>query len=206
MKIVSRINDSTNICVGFITEYPDNAYIEKTVVYGLKMSETFKIIHEGKIIVVLRNGKQYEFNCWASTSYCGQFGISVSDDGEFIYLISDEVGLWCYTYKGEIVWKTRYTSIGHVIVNANCTITCITSTSLLVINQYGKTVKKRKICHYHADRASDNMIYAAITENVRALIDCETLDVLWQSSLKSLDILQKKNFVKTRFSVLSCVN
>ena len=120
--------------------------------------------------------------------YCGQFGINVSDDGSRIYVISSEKGLWCYRFDGKILWKTRYTSVGDVILNANGTITCITSNKIILLDENGKLLNSRKILAYHASKASENMIYIAISERKAALIDCETLDVLWQVSLTQLGL------------------
>ena len=100
---VTKIIDTNNHTVGFVTEYPDHTVIEKTVAYGYELNEKLEISKIGRLTVYLRNGEQYTFDCWVSTIYCGQFGINVSDDGQYIYVISDEKGLWCYTYKGEIV-------------------------------------------------------------------------------------------------------
>lgn len=193
---VSKIIDANNYTVGFVTEYPDHAVIEKTVAYGYELNKELKITELGRLTVYLRNGEQYTFDCWVSTIYCGQFGINVSDDGQYIYVISDEKGLWCYTYKGEIVWKTRYTSVGHIIINNNNTITCITSTKLLVLDENGKLVNERRIVQYHAEKASENMIYAAINNSTVALIDSQTLNVLWKSPLKKLGL------EKSRYAVV----
>ena len=171
----------------FITEYPDNDYIEKTVTYFCEVSIYGEYIKPGKIEVYLRNGECYIIECWV-TFYTSQFGIQVSHDGQFVYVNSDEKGLWCYTYKGELVWKTRYTSVSHIIENDNNTVTCITSTKIIILDEGGKKIKERKIQHYHAEKASKNLIYAAVTENTMALIDCKTLDIIWKSSLKELGL------------------
>ena len=194
---VSKIIDANNHTVGFVTEYPDHAVIEKTVAYGYELNDKLEISKIGRLTVYLRNGEQHSFDCWVSTIYCGQFGINVSDDGQYIYVISDEKGLWCYTYKGKIVWKTRYTSVGHIIINENNTITCITSTKLLVLDKNGKLVNERKIVQYHAEKASENMIYVALTNTTVALIDSQTLDILWKSQLKKLG-LEKSRYAVVR--------
>ena len=189
MKVIKKIQDAvTGNNVGFITEYPDNEYIARTVVYGHETSEQGEVITQGNITVIMRNGDQFTFECMADTSYCGQFGITVSNDGSNVYVISSDVGLWCYTYRGELKWKTRYTSIGHVIENDDRTVTCIASTKLLQFNENGQKIKERKIVAYHASRASKNMIYAALSENTRALIDSASLEDLWKCSIKKLGL------------------
>ena len=185
---VSTILDSFGCSIGFITEYPYHLYIDKTEVIGFRRNDNLQITEMGKLTVYMKDGMTYVFDCWADSVYCGQFGINVSDDGTRIYVISDEKGLWCYSYKGEILWKTRYTSAGDVIANANGTITCITGNKIILLDGNGKLITSRKILPYLASKASENMIYAAISERKAVLIDCETLDIIWQLSINQLGL------------------
>lgn len=172
----------------FITEYPDNKYIEKTITYICETDTNRNIIKNGKTIVCMRNGEQYEFETYA-TFYCSQFGIQVSDDGQYIYVISDEKGLWCYTYKGEIVWKTRYTSVSEVFPHPNNNITCILSTKLLILDNSGKIIKQvNTYCGCIPDKVSDEVIAAHKSENIVALFDSMTLEVLHKISIKKLEL------------------
>ena len=188
MLKVSQILDHSGCNIGFTTEYPLHAYIEKTEVIGFRRNDNLQITEMGKLTVYMKDGTTYAFECWADAVYCGQFGINVSDDGPRIYVISDEKGLWCYSYKGEILWKTRYTSAGDVIVNANGTLTCITGNKIILLDGNGKLITSRKILPYLASKASENMIYAAISERKAVLIDCETLDIIWQLSINQLGL------------------
>ena len=184
MLNVSYITDNRNYTIGFVTEYPQNAYIEKTVVTEEKTSEAPHSV----LTVHLRKGEIHSFTCFASVVYCGQFGINVSDDGSLIYVISDDKGLWCYTYRGEIVWKTRYTSVGEVIINTDGTITCISSNKLIRLNNRGEKIEEQKIYPYRAVKASENIIYAHISEKTVALIDSQTLAILWKHNLAKLGL------------------
>lgn len=186
---VSKIIDENNYIVGFVTEYPDHAVIEKTVAYGYELNKELKITEQGSLTVYLRNGEQYTFDCWVSTIYCGQFGINVSDDGRYIYVISDEKGLWCYTYKGEIVWKTRYTSVSHVFPHPNHNITCVMTTKLAILDPMGKMIKQVPIYREAPPRkVSDAVIAANTSETIFALFDSMTLEVLHRVSLKKLGL------------------
>ena len=188
MLQVSQMLDSFGCNIGFTTEYPLHPYIEKTEVIGLEHNSNLEITKMGKLTVYMRDGMTYSFDCWADAVYCGQFGINVSDDGTRVYVISAEKGLWCYSCDGKIIWKTRYTSVGDVIVNSNGTITCITSNKIILLDESGKLINSRKILPYHASKASENMIYAAISERKAVLIDCETLDIIWQLSINQLGL------------------
>ncbi len=186
---VSKIIDANNYTVGFVTEYPDHAVIEKTVAYGYELNKELKITELGRLTVFLRNGEQYTFDCWVSTIYCGQFGINVSDDGQYIYVISDEKGLWCYTYKGEIVWKTRYTSVSHVFPHPNHNLTCALTTKLVILDSFGKIIQQTPIWKEGAPyKASDVVIAANTSETIFALFDSMTLEVLHRVSLKKLGL------------------
>ena len=68
---------------------------------------------------------------------------------------------------------------------------------MLVLDESGKLVNERKIAHYHAEKASKNMIYAALTNTTVALIDSQTLDILWKSPLKKLG-LEKSRYAVVR--------
>ena len=188
MLKVSKILNSAGHTIGFTTEYPQNLYIEKTVAFGYQLDDNLKFTEMGNLTIYMRDGRSYSFDCWVDTIYCGQFGINVSEDGTRIYVISDEKGLWCYSCDGKIIWKTRYTSVGDVIVNSNGTITCITSTKIIQLDENGKLINNRKILPYYASKASENILYVALSELKVALLDCETLDIIWETSLKKMNL------------------
>ena len=188
MLKVSKIFNSIGHTVGFTTEYPNNSYIEKTVAFGYHLNENLEITEMGKLTVYMKDGRTYSFECWISTIYCGQFGINVSEDGTRIYVISDKKGLWCYSYDGKIIWKTRYTSVGDVIVNSNGTITCITSTKIIQLDDKGKLINSMKILPYHAVKASENILYISLSELKKALLDCETFDIIWEYSISNMNL------------------
>lgn len=173
----------------FITEYPGNQHIEKTISYGCKTDHNKQLIQMGRIEVNLRNGDQYSFECWVTGAYCAQYGIQVSHDGQYIYVISDERGLWCYTYKGELVWKTRYTSVSYVIPHPNNHITCVTTTKLLILDSTGKIIKEVPIYREGmTGMVSEQIIVANTSETIIALFDSYSLYVLHKISLKTLGL------------------
>lgn len=172
----------------FITEYPENRYIEKTITYDCETDGNRQPIKMGKIEVYLRNGEQYSFECWV-TYYASQFGTQVSHDGQYVYANSDEKGLWCYTYKGDLVWKTRYTSVSYVIPHPNNNVTCVTTTKLLVLDSNGKVIKQVPIYREGMSKmASDSVIVSNTSERIITLFDSITLDVLCKISLKTLGL------------------
>ena len=195
MLKVTKITNSVGHDIGFITEYPKHSCIEKTVALGYCRNENLEISEMGSLSVYMRDGRSYSFECWVSTVYCGQFGINVSEDGTRIYVISEEKGLWCYSNDGKILWKTKYTSVGDVIVNSNGTITCITSTKIIQLDENGKPINNRKILPYHACKASENIIYIAISCSRVALIDSETLDIIWEAYIRKMNLDESREAI-----------
>ena len=172
----------------FITEYPGNDYIEKTVTYLCELDSYDGQNKPGRIEVHMRNGRRYIIECWV-TYYTTQYGIQVSHDGQFVYVNSDEKGLWCYTYRGELVWKTRYTSVSYVIPHPNNSITCVTTTKILIIDCMGNIIKQVPIYREGmSEMASDTIIVSNTSENVISVFDGYSLNVLYKISLKALGL------------------
>lgn len=184
---ISKIYEPNNY--HFVTEYLDNPYIEKTIAYACKTDYNRKLIRMGRMEVYLRNGEQYAFESWVTGSYCAQYGIQVSLDGQYIYVISDEKGLWCYTYKGELLWKTRYTSVSYVIPHPDNHITCVTSNKLLILGHAGEVIKQVPLYREGmCNPVSQQVIVGNISETVIALFDSFSLEVLCKISLKKLGL------------------
>ncbi|MBQ9745917.1 MAG: hypothetical protein IJW21_03765 [Clostridia bacterium] len=157
---------------GFITRYAENKYVEKTEVHGADI----EIPAPGSITVYMRSRESYTFPCWASSVYCGQYGINVSADGERIYVISDIKGLWCYSKSGDVLWKTRYTAAEHVFANPDGTVTCTTSTAIIMLDENGKPIKKQKIMPFSSEKISKNMIFAYVSERTVAFFRADTME------------------------------
>ena len=187
MLIVEEVHEPDNF--HFVTWYPHNRYIEKTVSYITVVdAKSFELIKMGRILVYMRDGNQYTFDCWVNGSG-SQYGINVSDDGQYVYVISSQKGLWCYTCKGELVWKTRYTSVSHVFPHPNHNLTCALNTKLVILDSFGKIIQQTPLWKEGAPyKASDAVIAANTSETVVALFDSMTLDVFYRISLKKLGL------------------
>lgn len=136
----------------------------------------------------MRDGEQYEFKCYV-TGYCSQYGIQVSNDGKYIYVISDEKGLWCYTYKGEIVWKTKYTSVSDVFPHTDNKITCVMSNRIAIIDENGNLIKKVSTLGAGGQgKVSDELIASLTSSNILVLFDSMTLEKKFKFSLNKLGL------------------
>jgi hypothetical protein len=175
----------------FITSYPDNKYIEKTVAYIYRdeyKNGKLVISEMGRLEVYMRNGEKYSFETYV-TGTASQYGIQVSDDGKYIYVISNIKGLWCYTCKGEIVWKTRYTSVEAVFPHIDGKITCVMSNYLAILDENGKIIKKVPTSGEGSQgRVSDDLIASMTSWNVLTLFDSMTLEKKYRFALDKLGL------------------
>ena len=61
-----------------------------------------------EVTVNYRTGETYTWKCNYISSYIGQFGVSVSPDGERIFVQTWETGLFCFCARtGERIWRTK---------------------------------------------------------------------------------------------------
>ena len=174
--------------VGYLTEYIDHPTVVKSIAIGVERDEAYDIITPGRLTVFYHNGEKYSFECYTDTVFSGQFGISISADGERIYVISDIKGLWCYNKYGEILWKTRYTSAGHVYPHDDGTVTCVTGTHLILLDEKGKAIKKRVLFDGVRCKMSPQTIGILTSENVLAVVNIKTIEPILKISLLKLNI------------------
>ena len=173
---------------GFLTEYIDHPAVLKSVAMRVADNEDHGVTAPGSLTVYYRNGEQVCFDCYAGTVFCSQFGITVSEDGERIYVISDVKGLWCYGKQGNVIWKTRYTSAGMVYPHPDGTLTCVTCSHLILLDANGKPIKKRALFDGCRFELSETAIGIQTSENVAAVIDLQTLEPIIKFSLTKLKI------------------
>lgn len=181
---------------GYFTEYIDHPTVEKSVAIGVECNGAYIITAPGNLTVFYHNGEKYSFECYTDTVFSGQFGISISADGERIYVISDIKGLWCYNKHGEIVWKTRYTSAGQVYPHNDGTVTCVTGSHLILLDTNGKVIKKRALFDGVRCEMSSKTIGMLTSENVLAVIDVETLEPILKISLLALNIYHFRDILE----------
>ncbi|MBE6543814.1 MAG: hypothetical protein E7675_05395 [Ruminococcaceae bacterium] len=173
---------------GYYTEYVDHPTVKGSMAIGVERDEAYDMIGPGNLTVFYHNGEKYSFECYTDTVFSGQYGISISADGEHIYVISYIKGLWCYNKHGEILWKTRYTSAGHVYIHNDGTVTCVTGTHLILLDENGKAIKKRKLFDGVRCEMSHKNIGILTSENILAVVDVKTLEPILKISLLKLNI------------------
>lgn len=198
---VEIVNDAPKMY--FTTFYPENKYIEKTIAFVCERDpESFNISKAGKIEVYMRNGKTYSFEAWV-TVYCSQFGINVSHDGQFVYVISDVKGLWCYTYKGDVRWKTRYTAPRYVVTHDDHSITTELNKKIVNMDDNRNIVAEQKLWGYSITSwISDSLISAQISNDKIVLLDSKTLAIKKEISLKEIGLV-RYNYSKLSNDILT---
>lgn len=195
-KVYRVFNIENGHSTGYLTEYIDHPTVIKSIAIGAKRDEAYDVSGPGFLTVYYKNGEQYSFECYTDTVFSGQHGITISDDGEKIYVISDIKGLWCYDKHGKIIWKTRYTSAGKVYPHNDGTVTCVTGTHLILLDTNGKPIKKKALFDGVRHPMSAKTIGILTSENVAAVIDVKTLEPILKVSLSKINIYRFREIIE----------
>lgn len=195
-KVYRVFNIENGHSTGYLTEYIDHPTVMKSIAIGAKRDDAYDVIGPGSLTVYYKNGEQYSFECYTDTVFSGQHGITISDDGEKIYVISDIKGLWCYDKHGKIIWKTRYTSAGKVYPHNDGTVTCVTGTHLILLDTNGKPIKKKALFDGVRHPMSAKTIGILTSENVAAVIDVKTLEPILKVSLSKINIYRFREIIE----------
>ncbi len=188
---ILRVEDNRPQENSFTTSYRIENPIEKTVV--------FPALHEGpdgkplcvQIRVHMRSGDVYSFACW-STRWCGDCGIQVSNDGKRIYMTSDILGkgLCCCEPEGNMVWKTRYTSVTDVVPHADGSVTALTYNGSIYKIEADGTVsaKKKAFDGRPAKLVSADLISVFTGDYTLSFLNVFSLGPAFKLSLKPLEL------------------
>lgn len=195
-KVYRVFNIENGHSTGYLTEYIDHPTVIKSIAIGAKRDEAYDVSGPGSLTVYYKNGEQYSFECYTDTVFSGQHGITISDDGEKIYVISDIKGLWCYDKHGKIIWKTRYTSAGKVYPHNDGTVTCVTGTHMILLDTNGKPIKKKALFDGVRHPMSAKTIGILTSENVAAVIDVKTLEPILKVSLSKINIYRFREIIE----------
>jgi hypothetical protein len=139
--------------------------------------------------VYMKNGEKYTFPCWTDTVYSAQFGVNVSADGKYIYAISDIKGLWCYTYDGGLVYKTRYTSAQDVFPRADGTAVCVTRSNIILLDESGKVLEKLRVSQeFVPEKLSEKIFAYSPSASTLAFFDAEKFEIIGKINLTKNEI------------------
>lgn len=182
ITVESIINDGKKFCVGHTAGYALHisghyfvAYEDLPILY---LWVDFKL---SKVSVYFSDGSSAS---WANdyfNAYITQFGISVSNDGNFIFAQTWENGLYCFSSQnGEKIWKTqRKAAVKNIHVNSNTI--CINrkdkSLELLELST-GNVVCERKITIHEFFSIDNNRMMCRTTAKKWEVIDSNTLETV----------------------------
>lgn len=124
---------------GFRTEYAEGVIHQTLVLYRLGS--------ESKIRITYKNGESFQWSCQWISSYNGQFGISVSRDGRFVFVQTWDKGLFCLDARtGEKIWQTkRRYGITHVFVNDTTLLVCQHGRALQLLSiESGEVLQEKR--------------------------------------------------------------
>lgn len=187
-KIYRIFNADTDKCNGYLTEYADHPTVQKSITVADEYNEEYDVIGPGSLTVIYKNGEKYSFPCYTDTVYAERFGVSISADGERIYVASHRKGLWCFGKRGEVIWKTRYTTAEQLYPHSDGCVTFTTSRNLILLGRDGNVIKKRNLFDGFRCEMTDKTIAILTSECVAAVIDVCTLDPIVKFSLSKLNI------------------
>lgn len=124
-----------------------------TTSYAAGIIEQVKITHpnweaDHAVEILFGDGSRYHWtNSVMSIAYNGQFGISVSRDGRFLFIQTWDKGLLCYEAKtGNQVWRTkRRFGITNIFVNKSSVLVHQHDKALQLLDiETGEVLKEKK--------------------------------------------------------------
>lgn len=172
---------------GFVTEYAKGAIVRTAVRYGEYDPKTDRNAPSG-VLVEFSDGTVCQ---WESTwfgGYNGQFGVSVSPDGRFVFAQSWERGLCCLDARtGAMVWKTASRrGITNVYVNGRSVLVHQREQALLLLDMETGAVimEKRPARAWGFDILEEGYIFCFTTARQAEIIRTEDLETVEQIPAK----------------------
>lgn len=142
------------------------------------------------VTVCFRNGETHKWFCKYLSVYTMQFGVSVSRDGNMVFVQTWDMGILCYDSRtGERVWKTRSRrGVTTVVVNEKTLCCHRHDYSLELIDiETGEVLKeKRPAKSWGADILDENHILCQVTAKRWEVIRTDGLEVVDSFTHKQL--------------------
>lgn len=131
------------------------------------------------VIVQYRSGEQFSWSCKYMTSYIGQFGVSVSPDGEKVFVQTWETGLFCFSARtGVQIWgtKSRRGVTDIFVGDDTLTVQCHDYGMMLLSMDNGEVLRQLRPYGVWGFTAIDHR-YLIANHRKWDLIEAETLEV-----------------------------
>lgn len=143
--------------------------------------ETPSELASKSIAVHFRNSLVYKWDFPFNIAYIGQFGVSVSHDGKYIFVQSWESGLCCLnSQSGEKLWRTKSKrGITSVFVNKKTLLCCQHERAIQLLDiSSGAVIKELRTTAYDFTAIDAKRIVCHIYANKWCIIDADSLDIL----------------------------
>lgn len=139
------------------------------------------ILYATRVTVCFRNGERFSWeNKWIG-GYTSQFGIAVSQDGNYLFVQTWEMGLFCLDPRtGKTIWRSKSRrGITHVFVNEDTILVHQRERALqlLDIHTGELLMEKRPATDWGFASIDHRHIVCAVTARRWELIDGKTLEV-----------------------------
>ncbi len=131
------------------------------------------------MIIRYRSGEEYTWGSKYITSYIGQFGISVSPDGEKVFLQTWETGLFCFSARtGERLWRTKSRrGVTNIFVGEDTLTVQLHDYGMMLLSmETGEVLKEKRPYGVWGFTAIDHR-YLIAGHRKWDLIEAETLEV-----------------------------
>ncbi|MBO4563383.1 MAG: PQQ-binding-like beta-propeller repeat protein [Clostridia bacterium] len=141
----------------------------------------------GTISVFYRSGEKHIWNTKYVGAYTDQFGIAVSNDGNYIFLQTWDNGLFCYNAKtGEKVWRTKSKrGITNVFVLDDSVLCQQHDRALQLLDiKTGEAIAERRVTSWGFTAIDNRYIICQIKARQWDLIEAGTLNTIHSFSCK----------------------
>ena len=151
-----------------------------------------------EVEVLFRDGSRYNWsNTVISIAYNGQFGISVSKDGRYLFAQTWDKGLFCYDSRtGRQVWRTkRRFGITEIFINDTTLLVHQHDRALQLLDmETGKVLKEKKPARAWG-------FYPLDKEHLICHTCAKHWEIIRASDLETVEIISKKQFPAGRWRV-----
>ena len=139
------------------------------------------ILYAARVTVCFRNGEQFSWECKWIDGYITRFGIAVSQDGNYLFVQTWEMGLLCLDPRtGKTIWRSKSKrGITHVFVNEDTILVHQRERALQLLDIHtGKVLlEKRPATAWGFTSIDHRHIVCAVTARRWEIIDGKTLEV-----------------------------
>ncbi|MDR1563944.1 MAG: hypothetical protein LBS74_03195 [Oscillospiraceae bacterium] len=163
MQTVERIDH------GFITRYVGHTFINESISY-----------YDKGISFILKNGETNFFSYPQIEPYQSQFGVSVSNNGEYIFIQDWDKGLFCYKINtAKLQWHSKQKRVTSLIVGENFVLGFVSSNWLIKHDiETGELIQKERCTAESFFQLDDNSFFVGPIRRRWKILETNAFEVL----------------------------